>query len=232
MIKNMKKIAPIAFVIFSMLNFQGCQLDNYDGPDAALTGRLVDRETNETMPTQYQNGSKIRLYEFYNGQWSSQPNDFWVKQDGTFENRALFSGNYKIIAEGAFDQPEAIEMEISGTKTLDIKVTPFLRLTIDAVANGDAITLNTKISRSANAAKIKSITFLCAKTPYADKSTFVKKTDKDVSTMEDNEIVSQTFTETISELARGTTYYVRVGALAENPANDYNYSTIVKVDIP
>jgi len=228
----MKKITLIVLILYSILNFQGCQLDNYDGPDAALTGRLIDQETNEPMPTQYQNGAKIRLYEFYDGQWSPQPNDFWIKQDGTFENNVIFSGNYRIIAEGAFDKLDAIEMEISGTKTLDIKVAPFLRLTIDAVANGDAISLSTKISRSANAAKIKTITFLCAKTPYVDKSTFIKKVDKDVSAMDDKEIVSQIFTETISELTRGTTYYVRVGALAENPANDYNYSTVLTINVP
>lgn len=228
----MKKIILILFILYGMLNFQGCQLDNYDGPNATLTGQLVDSETNEPMPTQYQNGAKIRLYEYYNGQWSAQPNDFWVKQDGTFENKALFAGKYKLIAEGAFTKLDETEIEITGTKTLEIKVNPYLRLTINASASGDAISLSTKISRSANAPKIKMITFLAGKTPYVDKSTFVKKTDKDVSAMEDSDIISQTFTETLSGLARGTTYYVRVGALAENAANDYNYSTIVKIDLP
>lgn len=230
--KNMKKIAFILFALCGMLYFQGCQLDNYDGPNATLVGQLLDAETNEPMPTQYQNGAKIRLYEYYDGQWSPQPNDFWVKQDGTFENRALFAGKYRIIAEGAFAKQDTIETDISGTKALEIKVNPYLRMTIDASASGDAITLSTRVSRSSNAPKIKMITFLAGKTPYVDKSTFVKKTDKDVSAMDDSEIISKTFTETLSELTRGATYYVRIGALAENAANDYNYSTIVKIDLP
>lgn len=232
MIRNMKKITLILFILCGIISFQGCQLDNYDGPNATLIGQLVDVETNEPMPTQYQNGAKIRLYEFYNNQWSPQPNDFWVKQDGTFENKAVFSGKYRIIADGAFAKLDTIETEIAGTKTLEIKVSPYLRLTIQATASGDGISLSTQVSRSASAAKIKTITFLAGSTPYVDKSTFVKKTDKDVSGMDDSEIVSQAFTETLSGLARGNTYYVRVGALAENAANDYNYSTIVKIDLP
>lgn len=232
MVKNMKKITLILFALCGMLGFQGCELDNYDGPNATLTGRLVDMETNETMPTQYQNGAKIRLYEFYKGEWSSQPNDFWVKQDGTFENKAIFAGKYRIIAQGAFTEQETIEMDISGTKTLDIKVTPFLRLTIDTNVNGDSVTLSTRVSRSPGASKIKTITFLAGETPYVDKSTFTEKRDMDVSELADEDIVSRTFTETISGLTRGTSYYVRIGALAENPANDYNYSTVVKIDLP
>lgn len=231
MIRNMKKIT-IVCVLCGLMSFQGCQLDNYEYPNASLIGQLVDSETNESMPTQSQNGARIHLYEYYNGQWSPQPNDFWVKQDGTFENNVIFPGKYRIIAEGAFAEQDVIETEISGTKTLDIKVTPYLRMTINASANGDAVSLSTQVSRSANAPKIQMITFLAGKTPYVDKSTFVKKTDKNVSAMKDSEIVAQTFTETLSGLTRGMTYYVRIGALAENPANHYNYSTIIEIDIP
>lgn len=58
----------------------------------------------ENVPGQAQNGTKIRMYEFYNDEWSVQPNDSWVSQDGTFSNTAVFTGKYKILAEGPLRQ--------------------------------------------------------------------------------------------------------------------------------
>jgi hypothetical protein len=213
--------------------FSGCDLDNYDAPDATLTGRLLDSETNEAMPTQTPNGARIRIYEFYKNEWSLQPYDFWVKQDGSFENKSVFAGKYKITAEGAFAAFDPIETDISGTKNLDVKVTPYLRLSIHATPGaGGEVTLSTQVSRSANAPKIRTITFVCAKTPYADKNTFVKKSDIDVNSVDDDEIVSKTYSVTLTGLAPNTTYYARVGAFADNPGSHYNYSQIVEVKLP
>jgi hypothetical protein len=211
----------------------GCDLDNYDAPNATLTGQLIDAETNEPMPTQIPNGARIRIYEFYKDEWSLQPYDFWVKQDGSFENRSAFAGKYRITAEGAFAAFEPIETDISGTTELDIRVTPHLRLSVDAVAGtGGEVTLSTQLSRSANAPKIRTISFMCGKTPYVDKNTFAKKSDVDVNSVSDNEIVSKTYSATLTGLAPNTTYYVRVGALADNAGSHYNYSKILEVKLP
>lgn len=213
--------------------FYGCDLDNYDAPNATLTGRLVDSETNEAMPTQTPNGARIRIYEFYKGEWSPQPYDFWVKQDGSFENRSAFAGRYRITAEGAFADFEPVETDISGTTTLDIRVTPYLRLSVNAVPGaGGEVTLSTQISRSANAPKIRTVSFVCGKTPYVDKNTFVKKTDLDVNSVSDDEIISQTYSATLTGLTPNSTVYVRVGAFANNAGSHYNYSNVLEVKLP
>ncbi|MDR1880713.1 MAG: DUF3823 domain-containing protein [Tannerellaceae bacterium] len=226
------KAVSILIILFGYC-FQGCELDNYNAPDATLSGRLIDSETNEAMPTQTPNGARIRIYEFYNNDWSPQPYDFWVKQDGSFENKSVFAGKYRITAEGAFAAFDPIETEISGTKNLDIKVTPYLRLSINAVPGaGGEVTLSTQVSRSANAPKIRTISFVCAKTPYADKNTFVKKTDIDVNAVSDDEIISKTYSATLTGLTPNTVYYVRVGAFANNSGSHYNYSKVVEVKLP
>lgn len=230
----MKKIVLLFSLLCGMLGFQNCSIDNYDAPDTTLIGKIVDTETNETVQTQYQNGAKIRLYELYNGIWSVQPNDFWVKQDGTFENKAIFAGKYKVVAEGPFAKVDTIDMEISGTKVLEIKVTPYLRLSIDAQAVSGGVNMSTKISRSVNAPKIKTLLFLCAKTPYVDKNTFGganMKQEIALGDVSDAEIVAKTYTGILKELPSGT-YYVRVGALADNSSSHYNYSKIVEVKVP
>jgi hypothetical protein len=229
--KILKAIFPV--VVLCGLCLPGCTLDNYDAPNAALTGRLVDSETNEGMQTQIPNGARIRIYEFYNNDWSLQPYDFWVKQDGSFENQSVFAGKYRIVAEGAFAAIDAIETDISGTKNLDIKVTPYLRLSINATpGSGGEVTLSTQISRTANAPKIRTLSFLCSKTAYVDKNVFVKKADIDLNAVDDGEIVSKTYSETLTGLTPNTTYYVRIGAFANNPASHYNYSRIVEVKLP
>jgi hypothetical protein len=223
----------LMLTVLCMCCFSGCELDNYDAPNATLTGRLLDSGTNEGMPTQTPNGARIRIYEFYQGEWSAQPYDFWVKQDGSFENKAAFAGKYRITVEGAFAAFDPIETDISGTKTLDIPVTPYLRLSVNATpgASGE-VTLSTQVSRSANAPKIRTITFVCGKTPYVDKNTFVKKSDIDVNSVSDDEIVSKTYSATLTGLTPGTTYYVRAGAFANNTGSHYNYSKVVEVKLP
>ncbi|MDR1723388.1 MAG: DUF3823 domain-containing protein [Tannerella sp.] len=212
---------------------QGCSLDNYETPNAALTGRLVDSETNEPVPSQIPNGARIRIYEFYNDAWSSQPYNSWVKQDGSFENKSVFAGKYRITAEGPFAAIDPIETEISGAKTLDISVTPYLRLSISATSGaGGEINVSTKVSRSAAAPKIRTISFVASKTAYVDRNVFVKKVDIDVNGVDDAEVVSKTYSATLTGLTPGKTYWVRVGALANNSGSYYNYSQIVELTLP
>ena len=118
----MKKL--LVYVAF-VCGLCSCGIDNYDKPTATLKGSIVDKETQECVPGQAQNGTKIRMYEFYNNEWAVQPNDSWVSQDGTFINSAVFAGKYKITAEGPFEEVTPIEKEVSGTTELKIEVTPF-----------------------------------------------------------------------------------------------------------
>lgn len=233
MIKNIKKKSLTLISICTILSFQACKLDNYDRPNATLTGKIIDEETNEPMPTQAQNGTRMRLYEFYKDGWSVQPNDFWAKQDGSFENKAVFAGKYKVLAEGAFHQIEPIETEISGTKNLDIKVKPYIRLTIEATPIAGGVTLSTKVTPTPSSPKVTNLVFLVGKTPYVDKSTFVERAEQNVKDLQGNDFANKSFSETLTgKLEKGKTYYVRAGALATNAANHYNYSEVLEVVIP
>lgn len=233
MIKNIKKTGLALFSICAILSFQACELDNYERPNATLTGKIIDAETNESVPTQYKDGTRMRLYEYYKDGWSVQPNDFWVRQDGSFENKAIFAGKYRVLAEGAFHPIEPIEMDISGSKTLDIKVKPYARLTIEAKPVAGGVTLNTKVTRTASSPKITDLVFLVGKTPYVDKSTFIAREEQSVKELQDSDF-DQSISATVisNDLKKGNTYYVRVGALATNAANHYNYSEVVEVVIP
>lgn len=231
----MKKIlfsAFLAVILCSIGSLQSCSLDNYEEPSATLTGALIDSETNANVPCQYQNGSRIRLYEFYNGAWATQPNDFYTRQDGTFTNQAIFPAKYRVEVEGPFETPAPVEMEISGTKELKIQVLPFLRLTASATAAGSSVNMTATVAKTSNKHNIKAVEFYCGVTPYVDKSTFNSKKEMDLTGKTDAEIVSTTFSASFDGLTSGKTYYFRVGALGENSGNYYNYSTVMEVKIP
>lgn len=228
----MRKILFLAVALCGLFGFQACQLDNYEEPSASLTGALVDSETNENVPNQYQNGARIRIYEFYNNDWSNQPNDFYTRQDGTFTNNAIFPGKYRIEAEGPFETPEKVEMEISGSATLQLKVVPFLRVTANATASGTTVKMTADVKHTSSDRIIKAVEFYCGVTPYVDKNTYDKKTVIDISGMTDAQITASTLQTDFEGLQSGKTYYFRVGALGENSGNYYNYSSVIEVKIP
>ena len=228
----MRKILFLAVALCGLFGFQACNLDNYDEPSASLTGALVDSETNENVPSQYQNGARIRIYEFYNGNWSNQPNDFYTRQDGTFTNNVIFPGKYQIAAEGPFETPEKVEMEISGSASLQLKVVPFLRLTATATASGTSAKMTASVKHTSSNRVIKAVEFYCGKTPYVDKNTYEKKVVADLSKLTDAQITSSALEANFEGLTKGKTYYFRAGALGENSGNYYNYSAVIEVKIP
>jgi len=54
----------------------------------------------------------------------------------------------------------------------------------------------------------------------------------DLSTTPDNVVLGTSYSDTITGLTSGRTYYVRVGAETANANNKYNYSEVVPIKIP
>ena len=47
----------------SALILHSCELDNYDGPDATLSGRIIDKETGELVEQDIIRGTQIEFIE-------------------------------------------------------------------------------------------------------------------------------------------------------------------------
>ncbi len=124
-----------AYAVMSLLFFVliSCsKLDNYSGPNAAITGAIVDSATGQPVQTEQPNGIMISL--FAEGYPSPIPINIWTKADGTFENALLFAGKYKVIAsQGPFFPTDTIEVTIGGNSTVNFKVPPFLTVTAKAL---------------------------------------------------------------------------------------------------
>lgn len=221
----MKKVLLYAALVCGLC---ACGLDNYDAPTATLTGAVIDSETRENVPGQAQNGARVRMYEFYNDKWTVQPNDSWVTQEGTFTNAAVFTGRYRITVEGPFETVEPIEVEVSGTTELNFEVTPFLRISADAVSNeAGKVTMSASVENVLGQT-LQLVEFYCGKTPYVDRNTF---TSKGSATIPDEMTGTTTYSYTFEGLDSGKTFYFRVGGLAVNPGGYYNYSPVIEVTI-
>lgn len=230
----MKKINLLVSLFVAVLMVSCEKLDNYDNPKEVLTGRVIDQVTGEALDSEQPNGFRIKLSEI---SWSDnpQPEYFWGKADGTFNNTKIFAGTYEISpVEGAFFDVEPQRVEIKGEVNVEFKVIPYLTVTASAIKRVDAGTLDVTytISRSKVGAKIIDARVFVSKNPNVGSNII----DNDLSPMRnfkevaDVEVLNMTFKETIKGLESGKKYYVRVGARTDNASKRYNFSKVTEVN--
>lgn len=229
----MKKInLAVCFFIATILISCG-ELDNYDGPQETLTGRVIDEVTGEPLLTEQPNGYRIKLSEI---SWSDnpQPEYFWGRADGTFTNTKLFAGTYEISpVEGAFFPIEPQKVEVKGSVSVDFKVMPYLSVTASEIKRIDAETLvvTYTIARSKVGDKILDSRVFVSTNPNVGSNILSNDLSplKDLKEVADTEILKTTYQETIKGLQSGKTYYVRVGARTDNASKRYNFTKITEV---
>ena len=83
-----------------------CTLDNYDMPDASLSGRFLDVLTNEPLQCDIYNGTTIQYVE--DGYKEMQTNV--VKADGSYSIGQMFSGKYALLFSDGLQKKEIKEI--------------------------------------------------------------------------------------------------------------------------
>lgn len=131
----MKSLNKYLSLLLMVLLVSACEMDNYDGPDAQIDGKIYDHNG---QPLRVGHGSSIiRIREI---SWLDDPNNTYVGNqtlkvmyDGTYRNTKMFSGEYLMMPyAGAFfpydeDTDEAgDQVKIKGKITKDFTVTPYL----------------------------------------------------------------------------------------------------------
>ncbi len=227
MIPNSKLLIMGLVVILLSCN----EIDNYSAPNGHIYGTLIDKTTNEPFQTQQPNGFFIRLFE--QGGSINSPISFHGKADGTFENAWIFENTYKIIpTEGAFF-PVDTAVVLIGTKTeINFDVVPFLTVKdVSLTSNNTAITANYKITRSKVGDKIIERKTLVSEIPTVDNVTYDFKEEVNLSEISDEDILNSSFTDVITGLTSGKTYYARIGVRTNNSFRKYNYSKIFEITV-
>jgi hypothetical protein len=230
----MKKINLLLCLFIATIAISCEKLDNYDAPNETLTGRVIDQTTGEPIISEQPNGFRIKLLET---SWSDnpQPEYFWGKADGTFNNTKIFAGTYSVSpVEGAFFDVDPQQVEIKGSVDIEFKVTPYLTVNATEIKKIDAETLEVSytISRTKVGDKIIDARVFVSTNPNVGTNIIDSNLSplRDLQNISDNEILNTTYKETIKGLKSGKKYYVRVGARTNNASKRYNFTKITEVD--
>ena len=225
------KLIRIFFTLFLVMVASSCsKIDNYDGPNAGISGTITDNSTNAALQSEQPNGYRIRLIE----DGYPVPLDFWGKADGTFKNTQLFADKYKVIpTQGPFLMPDTQVVNIGGQTIVNFTVTPFMTIKASApTVVSKSVIVKYTITKPAQISDdiVRCIT-MAAKVPAVSNSVNDYNVGHDLSGMIYADIASAQFSDTLKNLPSGT-LYVRVGGRTSNGQGKYNYSEVFTVTIP
>lgn len=258
----MKKITHYIILGVTLLTAGACKktIDNYAAPDQTLRGRIIDAGTGKNMPSEVSGengtGTRIQLLEL---SWSDNPTPLYLAtmQDGTYNNTKIFSGHYKISADGAFvplvqtgtnpyDKSQTVDIQ-GGVTEVDFNVEPFLRIEWvgEPVLNANG-TVSAKfiVTRGTNdpnyQLNVTDIHLYVNNYPYVGQNTnsYDARYSNRVtySGTAGNNLLGQTLTFTTigGALPGKRDWYVRVAARTTFPnlGRPFNYTDIKKITIP
>ena len=232
----MKKIINILLCIFLIAGYSCTEIDNYDGPDSTLQGQLTDKVTGKNYITET-GGVQLMLEEL---SWSDTPAPqyFGCKPDGSFFNSRLFSGHYRVTPEqGAFWPIQGVEADIANVTTLNFEIEPFLHVFIDDYTlTGTVLTVKCHITEAKPSYNIRDIRLFVNNTSFVGDGAKINSNGYQNAVINVNKlwtaVPNDIYTFTLDLQITGRTLYFRAGARVNSPAPKYNYSEIIKIDVP
>lgn len=224
-------LKKIIFLLTIVILFAACEIDNYKEPNGGIYGKVIDNITNENLQSEMPGGFSIKLYE--KGGLKNSPIIFYGKSDGTYENAWIFQNEYKVILDGAFFPVDTAVVIVGKRTELNFTVTPFLVVTNVSVQTGlKEITASYEIVRSQVGDKILERKTLVSQVPTVNNMTFNFKKETNLSGIADDVILATKYTDVVTGLTSGKTYYVRICVRTNNALKWYNYSKVFTVTIP
>ena len=247
----MKKII-YALSFLSILSLTSCDLfemDNYDGPNAQISGRLIDAKTGENIqietystavwnwstwpPTvEYTNAGSLIVVE---EGWDAESDQAWmVKYNGDYENDLVFAGTYHSKTTELPCYPVSEQFVIKeGKNTKDFTLTPYGRvndvnITYDSSTRKIKATFKVELGDASKANRITNVRLLCNTSNYV--STSFNLCANDPGARKNNVSPDTAITLEIDTTADSNNeefkykrpHYLRIAALVQG--NNYNTS--------
>lgn len=243
----MKNYIIYLMMLLVTLSFSNCEIDNYEGPNATIEGKILD--ANGDLLQTEQGGGNMRL-QMDELSWAGDdstiaviPSYLSVKQDGSFFNSKIFAGEYRITPiEGPFypyDEEGEI-VNIHGYTSINFEVTPYLNVewvTEPYLNESNFIEAEVRFTRNEKEGQ--------SMPDLNDARLFISTTQYCGNNNYDNQLVAaplainngeegQTIHLITSREVKyvGTTYYVRVGINCKDSYKKYNYTDIKTVIVP
>jgi hypothetical protein len=208
------------------------ETDNYAAPNGGIHGILIDKITHEPLQTQQPNGFTVQLFE--KGGSTNVPILIPGKPDGSYENAFIFQNEYAVLpTEGAFFPVEKAVVQVGKRTEANFEVMPFLAVTqVSVTPSQGKIAATYKIARSQVGGKILERRTLVSDIPTVNDVVFNFQSRTDLSATPDEAILAGDFTDEVSGLTPGKSYYVRIAVRTANALGKYNYSKPFQVTIP
>lgn len=138
------------------------EIDNYDAPEETIRGNILDAYTGELVRTeQNSRGIRVRLTELSYGENVTHNPDFYVRDNGFYQNTKIFKGYYNVRVDGPFvpivrENAEgdilfdgSVNCDIEGITEVHFRVQPFLRVEIvgEPEVSGGKVTAQVVVTR-------------------------------------------------------------------------------------
>ncbi|MDR0572741.1 MAG: DUF3823 domain-containing protein [Tannerella sp.] len=251
----MKRLLYSLLIVASLLCMASCmEIDNFDAPDAHVTGRLTDKTTGQNFITDH-GDTHIRIWEM-SYSTNPAPQSIPVKFDGTYNNEKLFAGTYDMLPQnGPYWPADTIRGVRIGRQTVtqNFEVTPYLHITdFEAVLEGAMLTLSCRLSAPLTGKTISgeivplpnileirpflSLTRYCGAANYigeywtSDYRVNLRRAWGNIDTNGDGKS-DETYTITVP-VKKGYTYNVRMGANVNYTDQKFNYSEVKRIVVP
>jgi hypothetical protein len=111
-------------------------------------------------------------------------------------------------------------------------VVPYVAVTnVTVTAGVGSVTAVYNIARTQVGGKISTRKTLVSRVPTCSNTVNDFSTSTSITSITDDVLLATQFTDVVTGLTSGKTYWVRVGVLATNSLNRYNYSKVFEVTI-
>ncbi len=222
-------------IVMILLSFAlyACELDNFDMPDAALSGRIIDAQTGELVEQDIIRGTNIELTEHGYDPVASQY--LIVKNDGTYENSLLFSNTYTVQpVRGNFIPVESQEINISGNTVLDFTVTPYIRI-LDAsvVKEGSKVVATFRLEQNVTNNVRKVGLYVHSEASVGEPLRIVAVENEINAVVDPNQVftLEVDLPSNSATLQAGEQYFFRIGALIDVGEAKLNYVPAVRLGV-
>ena len=240
----MKKVLLVAASVLFLLT--SCKLDNYDGPNAKVHGRILDAKTVELVGTDIQNGSQLMVYEqgYAAAETHSNGQTWVIKNTGEYRNDLVFAARYEVIFQNGNFYGFSDYMDVKkGDNEIDWKVTPYLRVKDCTITkSGNTVTAKFKLEGGKGDESIDEIRLFAFSDIWVgnyvkfaiEGGTDVAKPDEVVNPSKEYTLTIDTQKNKTFFKYSGKNYYFRVGAKANVSGAGtirHNYSDLVTIQL-
>lgn len=224
---NVMKLINKCICLLGMVSLAACELDNYDPPQSILSGSVVY----EGNPLGLRSGG-VQLELWQPGYELNTKIPVHVDQDGSF-TASLFDGTYKltfVAGNGPWVvATDTLSVQLSGTKTLDVPVTPYAVIRNGTVDRHSAtVTSSFRVEQVDDSRELQYVALYVGTTALLDNINHQQRIERQAADIESLVNPISLATELPAELAGRDYVFARIGVKTTG-VNELLFSEVFKL---